>query len=79
MGLNLEQKQAVVAEVAAKLAERAGRRRRRVPRPGRRARDAAAREGAASGVYLRVLKNTLARRAVAGTPFGSWPTRWSVR
>ena len=71
MGLNLEQKQAVVAEVAAKLAgaqavivaEYRGLDVGRVTQLRARARK--------SGLYLRVLKNTLARRAVKGTPFES--------
>ena len=69
MGLNLEQKQAVVAEVAAKLAgaqavivaEYRGLDVGRVTQLRAKARK--------SGLYLRVLKNTLARRAVKGTPF----------
>ena len=71
MGLNLEQKQAVVAEVAAKLAgaqavivaEYRGLDVARVTQLRAKARQ--------SGLYLRVLKNTLARRAVKGTPFES--------
>lgn len=71
MGLNLEQKQAVVAEIAAKLAgaqavivaEYRGLDVGRVTQLRARARK--------SGLYLRVLKNTLARRAVKGTPFES--------
>jgi large subunit ribosomal protein L10 len=69
LGLNLEQKQAVVAEVAAKLAsaqavivaEYRGLDVGRVTQLRTKAR--------ASGMYLRVLKNTLARKAVKGTPF----------
>ena len=69
MGLNLEQKQAVVAEVAAELAkaqavivaEYRGLDVGRVTQLRAKARK--------SGLYLRVLKNTLARRAVKGTPF----------
>jgi large subunit ribosomal protein L10 len=69
LGLNLEQKQAVVSEVAAKLAdaqavivaEYRGLDVARVTQLRARARK--------SGLYLRVLKNTLARRAVKGTPF----------
>ena len=69
MGLNLEQKQAMVAEVAAKLAaaqavivaEYRGLDVGRVTELRAEARK--------SGLYLRVLKNTLARRAVKGTPF----------
>ncbi len=69
MGLSLEQKQAMVAEVAAKLAgaqavivaEYRGLDVEHVTQLRARARK--------SGLYLRVLKNTLARRAVKGTPF----------
>ena len=69
MGLSLEQKQAMVSEVAAKLqgaqslivAEYRGLDVERVTQLRSKARK--------SGVYLRVLKNTLARRAVQGTPF----------
>jgi large subunit ribosomal protein L10 len=69
LGLNLEQKQAMVAEVAAKLAaaqavivaEYRGLDVGRVTQLRAKARK--------SGLYLRVLKNTLARRAVQGTPF----------
>jgi len=69
LGLNLEQKQAVVAEVAAKLqgaqtvivAEYRGLDVERLTQLRAKARK--------SGVYMRVLKNTLARRAVQGTPF----------
>jgi len=69
LGLNLEQKQAVVAEISAQLADaqavvlaeyrslQVG----EMTELRKRARS--------SGVYLRVLKNTLARRAVADTPF----------
>jgi len=69
LGLSLEQKQAMVSEVAAKLqgaqsvivAEYRGLNVERVTQLRSKARK--------SGVYLRVLKNTLARRAVQGTPF----------
>ena len=69
MGLNLEQKQAVVAEVSAQVAkaqaivvaEYRGLPVGNMTELRKRARK--------SGVYLRVLKNTLARRAVAETPF----------
>ena len=69
MGLSLEQKQATVSEVQAKLqgaqtvivAEYRGLNVERVTQLRAKARN--------SGVYLRVLKNTLARRAVQGTPF----------
>ena len=69
MGLSLEQKQAMVSEVSAKLkgaqsvivAEYRGLDVGRVTQLRSKARK--------SGLYLRVLKNTLARRAVQGTPF----------
>ena len=69
MSLNLEQKQAVVAEVSAQLAGAQAvilAEYRSVP-----VKDMTElrRKARVSGVYLRVLKNTLARRAVAGTPF----------
>ena len=69
MGLNLEEKQAVVREVSAQvatakaivLAEYRGLEVGNMTELRRHARR--------SGVYLRVLKNTLARRAVKDTPF----------
>ncbi len=69
MSLSLEQKQAVVAEIATKvksaqaivLAEYRGITVGHMTQLRAKAR--------ASNVYLRVLKNTLARRAVAETPF----------
>jgi large subunit ribosomal protein L10 len=69
LGLNLEQKQAVVAEVSAEvakaqaivLAEYRGLAVGNMTELRKRARN--------SGVFLRVLKNTLARRAVSDTPF----------
>ncbi len=69
MGLNLNDKKAVVAEVAAQvanaqtitIAEYRGIEVGDLTVLRRKARE--------SGVYLRVLKNTLVRRAVAGTPF----------
>ena len=69
MGLNLEQKQTVVAEVAKEvaaaqaivMAENRGMAVADMTRLRARAR--------ASGVYFRVVKNTLVRRAVAETPF----------
>ena len=69
MGLSLEQKQAMVSEVSAKLAgaqvvlvaEYRGLDVERVTQLRSKARK--------TGLYLRVLKNTLARRAVKGTPF----------
>ena len=69
MGLNLEQKQAVVAEVSAELAKAqavilAEYRSLRVGEM-----TALRKKARIAGIYLRVLKNTLARRAVAETPF----------
>ena len=69
MGLNLDEKKAVVAEVSAEIAkaqaivvaEYRGLEVGNMTDLRRQARK--------SGVYLRVLKNTLARRAVDGTPF----------
>ena len=69
MGLSLEQKQAAVSEVQAKLtgaqavivAEYRGLNVEKATQLRAKARK--------SGLYLRVLKNTLARRAVKGTPF----------
>ena len=69
MSLNLEQKQALVAEVSGELvgaqavivAEYRGLNVESVTQLRAKARK--------SGLYLRVLKNTLARRAVKGTPF----------
>ena len=69
MGLNLDEKKAIVAEVAAQVAgagaiivaEYRGLEVAQITELRKRARQ--------SGVYLRVLKNTLVRRAIAGTPF----------
>jgi large subunit ribosomal protein L10 len=69
LGLSLEQKQAMVSEVSTQLAgaqavivaEYRGLNVERATQLRARARK--------SGLYLRVLKNTLARRAVQGTPF----------
>ena len=69
MSLNLEQKQAVVSEIAAQLGKAQA-----VIVAEYRGLDVGAVtdlrvKARQSGVYLRVLKNTLARRAVKGTPF----------
>ncbi|MEZ5608907.1 MAG: 50S ribosomal protein L10 [Rhodocyclaceae bacterium] len=69
MGLNLDDKKAVVAEVSAQVANAqtiAVAEYRGIAVGDLTTLRAKARE---SGVYLRVLKNTLVRRAVAGTPF----------
>ena len=75
MSLNLEQKQAVVAEVAKQIAgaqvivmaENRGMAVHAMTQLRAKAR--------ASGVYFRVVKNTLVRRAVAETPFASLAER----
>ena len=69
MSLSLEQKQAVVYEIAAQLAKAQAvivAENRGLPVEVVTSLRAKARK---SGLYLRVLKNTLARRAVKGTPF----------
>jgi large subunit ribosomal protein L10 len=69
LGLNLEQKQAVVSEIAAQLGKAQS-----VIVAEYRGLDVGAvtdlrSKARKSGLYLRVLKNSLARRAVKGTPF----------
>jgi len=69
MSLSLEQKQAVVAEVSAQLAKAQAvilAEYRSIPV---KEMTELRKKARGSGVYLRVLKNTLARRAVAETPF----------
>jgi large subunit ribosomal protein L10 len=69
LSLNLEQKQAVVAEVSAEVARAQAiivAEYRNLPVGNMTNLRRKARE---SGIYLRVLKNTLARRAIAETPF----------
>lgn len=69
MSLNLDDKKAVVAEVSAELAQAQAvviAEYRGLEVGNVTALRAKARE---QGVYLRVLKNTLVRRAVSGTPF----------
>ena len=73
MGLNLDDKKAVVAEVSAQVANAqsiAVAEYRGVEVGDLTVLRAKARD---AGVYLRVLKNTLVRRAIAGTPF-EWLT-----
>jgi large subunit ribosomal protein L10 len=69
LGLNLEQKQALVAEISAKVAQAQAIvvAEYRSLEVGEITNLRAKARGA--GVYFRVLKNTLARRAVADTPF----------
>jgi len=69
LGLNLDQKQAVVGDIVAQLAKAQA-----VIVAEYRGLDVGAvsdlrAKARQSGLYLRVLKNTLARRAVKGTPF----------
>lgn len=69
MSLSLEQKKAVVAEISAQVAKAQA-----IVVAEYRGLEVGnmthlRREARKSGVYLRVLKNTLARRAVSGTPF----------
>jgi len=69
LGLNLEGKQAAVAEISAEVAQAQA-----IVVAEYRGLEVAAmtdlrRKARGSGIYLRVLKNTLARRAVATTPF----------
>ncbi len=69
MGLSLEQKQAVVSEISGQLANAQAvivAEYRGISVESVTGLRAKARK---SGLYLRVLKNSLARRAVAGTPF----------
>ena len=75
MSLNLEEKQAVVAEIGAEVAKAQTivvAEYRGVTVTDMTALRKKARE---AGVYLRVLKNTLARRAVQGTPFAGLADR----
>jgi large subunit ribosomal protein L10 len=69
LGLNLEQKQAVVAEVSAQLAKAQAVILAEYRSLAVGQMTELRRKARGSGVYLRVLKNTLARRAVADTPF----------
>ena len=71
MGLNVEQKKALVAEVGAKVAQAQA-----IVLAEYRSMDVGAMtqlraKARGAGVYFRVLKNTLARRAVADTPFAA--------
>ena len=69
MGLNLDEKKAVVAEVSAEIAKAQGIFVAEYRGLGVGSMTELRAKARKSGVYLRVLKNTLARRAVAGTPF----------
>ena len=69
MSLNLEQKQALVAEVSAEVAKAQAIVLAEYRSLSVGHMTALRKKARSSGVYLRVLKNTLARRAVADTPF----------
>ncbi len=69
MGLNREEKVAVVDEVSAQVAQAQAIVVAEYRGLGVGSMTALRKQARESGVYLRVLKNTLARRAVAGTPF----------
>ena len=69
MGLNLEEKQAVVAEIGAQVAQAQAIVVAEYRGLGVAAMTDLRKQARGAGVYLRVLKNTLARRAVAETPF----------
>lgn len=69
MGLNLDEKKAVVAEVAAQVANAQTIAVAEYRGVGVDALTVLRAKARASGVYLRVLKNTLVRRALADTPF----------
>ena len=69
MGLNLEQKQAVVAEISAQVARAQAIVVAEYRGLGVPAMTDLRKKARGSGIYLRVLKNTLVRRAVAETPF----------
>jgi len=69
LGLSLEQKQAVVAEVSAQVARAQAIVLAEYRGLGVAEMTDLRRKARGSGVYLRILKNTLARRAVAETPF----------
>jgi large subunit ribosomal protein L10 len=69
LSLNLEQKQAVVAEVSAELAKAQAVVLAEYRSVTVKDMTELRRKARGSGVYLRVLKNTLARRAIADTPF----------
>jgi large subunit ribosomal protein L10 len=69
LGRNLEEKQAAVAEISAEVAQAQA-----IVVAEYRGLEVAAmtdlrKKARGAGIYLRVLKNTLARRAVAATPF----------
>ena len=69
MSLNLEQKQALVAEISAEVAKAQAIVLAEYRNLSVGNMTALRKKARSSGVYLRVLKNTLARRAVADTPF----------
>jgi len=73
MGLNRTEKAAVVDEVGAKIASASVIVVAEYRGLGVEAFTKLRRQARSQGVHLQVLKNTLARRAIAGTPFESVP------
>ena len=71
MGLNLDDKKAVVAEVSAQVANAQTMVLAEYRGVGVADLTVLRKKARESGVYLRVLKNTLVRRAVADTPFAA--------
>ena len=75
MGLNLEEKQAAVAEISAEVAQAQAIVVAEYRGLGVAQMTDLRKQARVSGIYLRVLKNTLARRAVAETPFAGLAER----
>ena len=69
MGLKMEEKQAAVAEISAEVTQAQAIVVAEYRGLGVAAMTDLRKKARGSGIYLRVLKNTLARRAVAATPF----------
>ena len=69
MGLNMEEKQAAVAEISAEVTQAQAIVVAEYRGLGVAAMTDLRKKARGSGIYLRVLKNTLVRRAVADTPF----------
>jgi large subunit ribosomal protein L10 len=69
LGLNMEEKQAAVAEISAEVTQAQAIVVAEYRGLGVAAMTDLRKKARGSGIYLRVLKNTLARRAVAATPF----------
>ena len=75
MALNLEEKQAAVAEISAEVAQAQAIVVAEYRGLGVAQMTDLRKQARVSGIYLRVLKNTLARRAVAETPFAGLAER----